>query len=208
MWLLSLPFSLLSFKCSAQNFLCDFITGPCYCALECTIFASFAVSFTFFCLPSLIRAKVPSDTQISGVGVHPLPLAQAQYEHPPPCYVKSPWMFSAMYTIHSELAIVMQCLLSSVSSTLFFPQSRIVGDTLCILLQNHYHNLCHNTYHLQKFPFTLLIIYYYICFCGVDNNMGHGDSEGHLWALKGQTPPCTCLFLLLPSIQFSGPSFV
>ena len=102
-----------------------------------------------------------------------------------------------MYTIHSELAIVMQCILNSVSSTLFFPQSRIVGDTLCILLQNHYHNLCHNTYHLQKFPFTLLIIYYYIYFCGVDNNMGHGDSEGHLWALKGQTP------LLYMSVSFA-----
>ena len=50
-----------SFKCSAPKCLCDFISHPSYNVLASTIVAGFPGSFTFFPLPSLVRARVPSD---------------------------------------------------------------------------------------------------------------------------------------------------
>ena len=48
----------------------DLISGPSHGVLVSTIFASFLVSFAFFCLPSLVRAKVPSASWASRVGIH------------------------------------------------------------------------------------------------------------------------------------------
>ena len=62
----SLSLSPPSFKCSAQNFLCDLISSPSYGVVVSTIFASSSVFFTLFWLPSLVGAKVSSDRQVSG----------------------------------------------------------------------------------------------------------------------------------------------
>ena len=47
------------------------MSGPSYGVLGSTIFASSPVSFTLFWLPSLVRARVPSDAQVSGEGICP-----------------------------------------------------------------------------------------------------------------------------------------
>ena len=70
-WWTSFSFSPFSFKSSAQHFLHDLISGPSYGVLMSAIFASPPVSFTFFWLPSIVRAAVPNNTWASGVGTPP-----------------------------------------------------------------------------------------------------------------------------------------
>ena len=50
---------LLHFKCSAQTFLHDLVSGPSYGVLASAIFVSFPVSLTVCWLPFLVRAKLP-----------------------------------------------------------------------------------------------------------------------------------------------------
>ena len=81
-----------SCKCSAHNFLCDSLSGPSY---ECH-FCPVPVYFTFFCLPSLVKAKVPNNVRTSREGICSLPLAPVPY----PSYVMSPRAFSVTNTTH------------------------------------------------------------------------------------------------------------
>ena len=61
------------FKCSAWNFIMDLISSPSYDVLMSATLANSSISFTFFQLPSLVRARVPSDFQ----GGHLLPTSWA-----------------------------------------------------------------------------------------------------------------------------------
>ena len=53
------------------NLLHDLISSPSYDASVSALFASSLQSFTFFWLPSLVRAKVCSDAWMSVVGIYP-----------------------------------------------------------------------------------------------------------------------------------------
>ena len=148
--MLPVPVSPPSFKCSAQNFPLDLISSPSYDESVSTIFASSPISFTFFWLPSLVRAKVPSDARTSRVGICPLPLTQVLYELPWLCQESlSVFTVTTQFTLGGRPLLfrktrllschVMQCVLNavSVSSAPPSPQSRAVGDTLCTLLQSN-----------------------------------------------------------------------
>ena len=139
----SLPFC----KCSSSNFLCDLISSPFCDVLVSAIFASSLISFTFFLLPSLVRAKVPSDAGTSG-WAFALCLWTRRYMSSSD-FLRSPWAFSQsqsstqfalgdsplplrkaqLLTCHCYAVCPNHCTIYS--STLTCPQSRVVRDVLC-----------------------------------------------------------------------------
>ena len=131
----------------AQNFLHDLISSPSYGVLVSAVFASSPVYFIFFWLPSLVRAKIPSNAWVFRAGIRPLPLSQAQYEHPPPPQCQKCSQSWTQFTLGGSLlpfrkAWLLTChyyamSLNTAPSTLPFHQSGIVGVTLCTRLQNH-----------------------------------------------------------------------
>ena len=94
-------FSLLLFKCLAQNFLCDLISGPSY---DVPLLPVLCIFFTLFWLPSLVRARVPRTSEVNShlpwLCLEPLYSLRVMYTF---CLRKQPFPFKKGIAINLPL---------------------------------------------------------------------------------------------------------